>query len=180
MHFQPGGTVPRPAQSPIHSVSEARVHGFVVSPQPKNLGQRPAGWTASRPDTACYVCPRYVLPLSPARAGIPLNLAVPAAHRRASPSAASPPPPTPLPPPVSLLQGPSPSASPHTNTWFLCSAAGKIPPFLASCGALGENWLFPRLQPPHCSARTMPIHGLIVLNDCLFQRQSRRRRSPTS
>lgn len=98
MHFQPGGTVPRPAQSPIHSVSEARVHGFVVSPQPKNLGQRPAGWTASRPDTACYVCPRYVLPLSPARAGIPLNLAVPAAHRRASPSAASPPP-----PPHSLL-----------------------------------------------------------------------------
>lgn len=133
MHFQPGGTVPRPAQSPIHSVSEARVHGFVVSPQPKNLGQRPAGWTASRPDTACYVCPRYVLPLSPARAGIPLNLAVPAAHRRASPSAASPPPPHPAPssrisPPRPLSVG-KPSHQ-HLVSLFSCWENSSVPGLL--------------------------------------------------
>lgn len=97
--------------------------------------------------------------------------------------ASSPPAPVPwlpLPPSVSFLRGPAQAVSPNTNTWFLCSAAGKIPPSLASCGALGEKWLFPRLQPPHCSAWTLPVHCLIDLNDCLFQRQGRRRRSPTS
>lgn len=135
----------------------------------------------------CVCVHACVLQLSPPLADFLLNLVVPAAKFNPAPAPEEhlplflPPSRSPAPSlSCIVVQGPSQAVSPNTNTWFLCSAAGKITPFLASCGALGEKWLFPRLQSPHCSAWTLSIHCLIVLNDCLFQRQSRRRHSPTS
>lgn len=136
MQLQSDGTVPRPAQSPTRSVSVAQVHHAVSQcPPAEGPGAESCRVDSISSGHRVYVYLRRVLPLSPARIGVPLNLAVPAAQRRASPSAASSPRRFLPPVPSSRISPPRPlsvskPSHQHLVSLFSCWENSSVPGLL--------------------------------------------------